>query len=219
MKKNKIIVLIIVLLFASCSKNEGLSEKIEVDHLYWGIDNNILYISTNQDEKSMNMYMLPTFDEVQNDQYIEVGWQSEEDICFCDKVIISCDSNHVIMPYTLYGWFQYFYCCKDITGLKYIDTSNVVNMGRMFYCCFELEKLDLSTFDTSNTTNFQSMFDGCNSLEYLDISSFDTNSAIYIQSMFGNPNDYIKKISIDHFNLSNAIDIRDISDLFDVHAF
>ena len=68
--------------------------------------------------------------------------------------------------------------CTNITSLtlpEKINTSNVTNMGGMFFACSSLKQLDLSKFDTSNVLSMQMMFKGCQALNYLNISSFDTS--------------------------------------------
>ena len=50
-------------------------------------------------------------------------------------------------------------------SFKGSNTSNVTDMGGMFYGCRGLISLDLSNFDTSNVTRMYSMFSDCNSLK------------------------------------------------------
>ncbi len=70
----------------------------------------------------------------------------------------------------------------DITTL---DTSSVSDMSYMFSGCTSLETLDLSNLNTKKVSSFGSMFNGCTNLETLDLSSFDTTSATDITAMFG----------------------------------
>lgn len=217
--KKHLLLLFFILILTSCTKKDFVYTKKNVNSLYWGCVDNVLYITTYKTDVATNYYELPTLDDIAIDPYVDVGWHSsrEFNVNVCIKVIIDCRDDEVISPVTMYRWFGSFRSCEEIIGLDNIDTSNVVDMGLLFCECQELKELDLSTFDTRNVTNMLLMFDTCSSLEYLDISSFDTSSVVHIQSMFGNPNDYIKGISINHFDLSNAIDIRDINDLFGYH--
>lgn len=78
---------------------------------------------------------------------------------------------------------------KEMKGLKSADlknadTSEVKNMGYMFYCCFSLEDLDLSSFDTRNVKDMSYMFCGCSSLDDLDLSSFDMHNVKNMGYMF-----------------------------------
>ena len=65
-----------------------------------------------------------------------------------------------------------FYHCSKLTSIPQLDTSNVTNMGSMFYYCSELTSIP--QLDSSKVTNMQSMFQGCSSLTsipLLDCSS------------------------------------------------
>ena len=64
------------------------------------------------------------------------------------------------------------------------DTSNVTDMGSMFYSCSALTSLDVSKFDTSNVTNMVYMFYYCESLTSLDVSKFDTSKVTTMNGMF-----------------------------------
>lgn len=66
------------------------------------------------------------------------------------------------------------------------NTSNVINMGRMFEGCCCLTTLNLSSFDVSNVINTQRMFQGCCNLTNLDISNFNTVNVTNIYGMFAN---------------------------------
>ena len=71
----------------------------------------------------------------------------------------------------------------DLTGL---DTSNYIDMNRMFSSCSSLTSLDLSSFNTSMVTNMDNMFQDCSSLTSLDVSGFDTSKVTYMSGMFNN---------------------------------
>ena len=60
------------------------------------------------------------------------------------------------------------------------DTSDVRNMGNMFYNCQGLRTLDVSRWDTSSVTNMRGMFLYCESLEEVDVSGWDTS---HVQDM------------------------------------
>ena len=73
---------------------------------------------------------------------------------------------------------------ESITGLSYLNTSEVVNMAYMFSSCFNLTSLDLSSFNTSKVTNMEGMFDNCANLINLDLSSFNTSQVTHMEYMF-----------------------------------
>ena len=69
-------------------------------------------------------------------------------------------------------------------SVKTCDTTEVTDMGYMFYKCSSLENLDIKNFNTSNVTNMNSMFSECSSLENLDIKNFNTSNVTNMNSMF-----------------------------------
>ena len=56
-------------------------------------------------------------------------------------------------PTSLYCFFERLTELETITGLEYLNTENVTNMGRMFYDCSSLTSLDVTHFNTANVTN------------------------------------------------------------------
>ena len=47
-------------------------------------------------------------------------------------------------------------------------------MNSMFFNCYNLKELDLTSFDTSNVENMNSMFYCCFNLEKINLLSFNT---------------------------------------------
>lgn len=76
--------------------------------------------------------------------------------------------------------------CKSLTNLDLssFNTSNVTDMSCMFYNCSSLKELDLSNFNTSNVTRMTQMFFGCESLTSLDLSSFNTSNVKNMDNIF-----------------------------------
>ena len=87
-------------------------------------------------------------------------------------------------PATTYNWFYNMQHLESITGLSYLNTSEVTNMSNMFYGCSQLTSLDLSGCNTSQVTNMSRMFRGCTGLASLDLSSFNTSQVTRMSSMF-----------------------------------
>ena len=62
-----------------------------------------------------------------------------------------------------------FYNCKslkNIEGLKYLDTKEIINFSHMFSWCSSLSNLKpIENWNVSNGNNFSYMFWGC-SLSY-----------------------------------------------------
>ena len=94
---------------------------------------------------------------------------------------------------------------KDILELDFsnLDTSQVTNMGSMFYGMRSLTALDLSNFDTSKVTDMQYMFSGMSSLTTFNLSSFDTSKVTDMQYMFSGMSN-LTSLNLSNFNTSNV---------------
>ena len=84
---------------------------------------------------------------------------------------------------TIY-WFFGLSNLQSITGLKYLNTSEVTDMAWMFFYCTNLTSLDMSHFNTSKVNSMYNMLGYCQSLTSLDLSSFNTSQVISMSSMF-----------------------------------
>ena len=78
------------------------------------------------------------------------------------------------------------------------NTSNVTNMGRLFYKNW-ISKLDLSSFDTSKVIYMNAMFMEAYSVEEINLSSFDTSNTWFMGNMFQNTH-ALKKLDLHNFN-------------------
>ena len=67
-------------------------------------------------------------------------------------------------PNTCYSWFKDCGYLTTIIGIENLNTSQVVDMDKMFDSCTRLTSLDLSGFNTSNVKYMQHMFHACSSL-------------------------------------------------------
>ena len=101
---------------------------------------------------------------------------------------------------------QMFYGLTKMTsihGLENLNTTNVTNMSRMFYNCYRLTSLDLSSFNTANVTDMRAMFWGCNALGLLDVSSFNTANVTNMGTMFCGCN-ALGTLDLSSFNTENV---------------
>lgn len=58
--------------------------------------------------------------------------------------------------------FMFNYCENLVSlGIRYFDTSSVVNMSNMFAGCRRLNTLDLHGFNASKVTAMENLFYGC----------------------------------------------------------
>ena len=110
-------------------------------------------------------------------------------------------------PTSLYCFFEGLTELETITGLEYLNTENVTNMGRMFYDCLSLTSLDVTHFNTANVTNMSYMFYNCKALTSLDVTHFNTANVTNMGYMF-----YIcsslTSLDVTHFNTAKVTDMR-----------
>ena len=110
-------------------------------------------------------------------------------------------------PTSLYCFFEGLTELETITGLEYLNTENVTNMGRMFYDCSSLTSLDVTHFNTANVTNMSYMFYNCKALTSLDVTHFNTANVTNMGYMF-----YIcsslTSLDVTHFNTAKVTDMR-----------
>ena len=89
-------------------------------------------------------------------------------------------------PTSLSGFFKNLPKLETITGLEYLNTEKVTNMGYMFSGCINLTSLDVTKFNTANVTNMSDMFRNCSALTSLDVSKFNTVNVTNMGRMFSN---------------------------------
>ena len=106
-------------------------------------------------------------------------------------------------PTSLYCFFEGLTELETITGLEYLNTENVTNMGRMFYDCSKLTSLDVSKFNTANVTNMSYMFYNCEALTSLDVTHFNTANVTNMSYMFYNCK-ALTSLDVTHFNTANV---------------
>ena len=69
-------------------------------------------------------------------------------------------------PTSLYGFFKKLTKLETITGLEYLNTEKVTDMGDMFSECLKLTSLDVTHFNTAKVTDMNRMFAYCSSLTF-----------------------------------------------------
>lgn len=115
--------------------------------------------------------------------------------------------------------FSYRYTeSKNIVIDVLVDTSEVTNMGYMFYNCVSLKYI--STFNTSNVTDMTNMFYGCSKLT--TIPQLDTSKVIDMGYMFYGCNKLVSIPSLDCQNvesMNSFFGFSDITTLTDLGGF
>ena len=106
-------------------------------------------------------------------------------------------------------WFYELINLTDISGMKEnLNTSDVKDMGFMFYNCKSLSSIDLSSFQTGNVTNMNNMFSGCKNLTTIDVTSFNTENVKTMAGLFQSCSG-LTTIDVHNFNTANVLDMFD----------
>ena len=109
-------------------------------------------------------------------------------------------------PTSLYRFFESLTKLETITGLEYLNTENVTNMGCMFYNCSSLTSLDVTHFNTANVTNMSYIFSGCSKLTSLDVTHFNTAKVKNMHNMFSSCSS-LTSLDVTHFNTAKVEDM------------
>ena len=114
------------------------------------------------------------------------GWETDGTNASVTKVVFD-PSFAGARPTTTYDWFYLMSKLQSITGIEYLNTSEVINMGWMFGDCYKLTSLDLSSFNTSKVTYMSYMFNSCTNLRTIYVGSgWSTAAVTYSSDMFYN---------------------------------
>lgn len=108
---------------------------------------------------------------------------------------------------------------KHTTNINFnenFDTSNTMNMSRMFQSCINLLYLDLSDFNTKNVTDMSLMFNSWNytnnpmKLENIIFgTNFSTENVTNMYGMFAACT-HLKTLDVSKFDTSNVINMKDM---------
>ena len=109
-------------------------------------------------------------------------------------------------PTSTVNWFSNTHA-RSITGLDYLNTSQVTNMRYMFRNSVSLPALDLRNFNTQKVTNMSYMFSGCNGLKSVNLSTFDTSKVTNMSHMFDGCNN-LSSIDMSCINACNATNMN-----------
>ena len=90
--------------------------------------------------------------------------------------------------------------------LSNFDTSEVTNMGGMFYGMSNLTTLNVSHFDTSKVTDMSMMFYDMRDLTSLNLSNFDTSKVTLMYNMFYGMSN-LTTLNVSHFDTSKVTDM------------
>ena len=105
------------------------------------------------------------------------GWYTDGNNASVTKVVFNSSFANA-RPTTTYCWFLNMQNLQSITGMSYLNTSEVTNMYGMFGYCTSLTSVDLSHFNTSNVTNMVNMFQGDSNLRTVYVGNGWSTAAV-----------------------------------------
>ena len=119
------------------------------------------------------------------------------------KNIVFDESFKTYAPTSLREFFNGCETLETISGLEYLNTAKVTDMGNMFHGCSALESLNLTNFNTANVEFMDNMFYGCSALESLDLTNFNTENVTNMSSMFYGCS-ALESLNLTNFNTENV---------------
>ena len=122
------------------------------------------------------------------------------------KNIVFDESFKTYAPTSLREFFKGCETLETISGLEYLNTAKVTDMGKMFHGCSALTSLDLTNFNTANVEFMDNMFEGCSALESLNLTNFNTEKVTYMSCMFMGCSG-LESLNLTNFNTENVTDM------------
>ena len=98
-----------------------------------------------------------------------------------------------------------FWNLNNVKEFKFYNfsTFKVYDLSYMFYKCYLVTNLDISSFDTSYATYINGLFCECRNLKTIDLKNFDTSKVIDMRDMFGNCHS-LSNINFGEFDTSSV---------------
>ena len=122
------------------------------------------------------------------------------------KNIVFDESFKTYAPTSLREFFKGCETLETISGLEYLNTAKVTDMGNMFHGCSALTSLDLTNFNTAKVEFMDHMFEGCSALKSLDLTNFNTAKVTNMSFMFDGCS-ALTSLDLTNFNTANVTDM------------
>ncbi|MBO4813866.1 MAG: BspA family leucine-rich repeat surface protein [Muribaculaceae bacterium] len=138
-----------------------------IDAVLWTEDNSTLYfVRQPVSVLSSGTWDGHTITKVWLDRILNTGWGTPgwNEVKAEVTTVVFDSSFALVEPTSCYTWFNGFGNLTNITGLEYLNTSQVTNMNSMFLSCHSLVSIDVNSFDVSKVTNASAMFRACSNL-------------------------------------------------------
>lgn len=108
-----------------------------------------------------------------------------------------------VRPTSTSCWFLGNDNLKSVSGIEYLNTSEVTDMSSMFSGCYMLKSIDVSGFNTEKVTNMSAMFSECKLLTNIDVSGFNTENVTDMFAMFSSCEN-VKALDVSGFNTAKV---------------
>ena len=117
-----------------------------------------------------------------------------------------------IVPTSTMRWFCNFYNLTKINNIENLNTCRVTSMNCMFFDCYSLTSLDVSSFNTSNVTDMCGMFSADDNshmilTEIKGLNNFNTSKVTDMNCMFYNCTE-LTSLDVSSFNTANVTTMR-----------
>jgi len=180
--------------------NPGYFTRIEAYACYTSSNATLtFYYDSQRSSRTGTTYDLNTGDN-------DTSWENDGTNANVSRVVFDPSFANA-RPTTTYDWFYDMTNLQSITGMEYLNTSEVTDMGSMFMKCSKLTSLDVSHFNTSKVIYMNLMFYGCTGLTSLDLSSFNTSQVTFMNQMFCGCTG-LTSLDLSSFNTSNVTYMR-----------
>ena len=136
------------------------------------------------------------------------GWRDDGTNANVTKAVFNSSFANA-RPTTACGWFANMANLQTITGMAYLNTSEVTNMRFMFGGCSALTSLDVCNLNTAQVTNMASMFERCKLLTSLDLSNFNTANVTNMSQMFYECTG-LTSLDVSNFNTANVTNMNNM---------
>ena len=166
-------------------ESENENEKIKLLNI--DEDKILEMIVDNNIEQPSNYFIFNS-----NGEHIVIVLLNLNDITSLDDLFLGVDKminiefSQNFDTRNIYSMGKMFYNCYSLNrvNVSIFNTENVEDMNNMFYNCSSLKEINLSNFASNNLRNVNNLFEGCSSLSLIDISGLVLQSISEANSMF-----------------------------------
>lgn len=141
---------------------------------------------------------------------VESG-EGEDKTVTSAKLVIGAEGA-LRLPVDSGSLFEGFSEATSIDFGENVDTTDVVNMEKMFDGCTALKSVDISAFESDKVQSFVEMFENCSSLAALDLGALEIDSAVSIARMMKGCK-ALESVRIDNWYFGKQL--TDMSSLFE----